>query len=158
MVARQRKHQVEHTVGRAAVQVAGGLISQHAGRARDQCTGERNSLTLTAGQLRGQAVGKVAHSHEVERGSDAPKPAGVAALQVGYVELPFVDQQGNLHLERSSATLADGTVVDMTDVYFNVAKEDAELAAEQLRATGETVFDLGTIEARAEAQAQTVVV
>ena len=39
-----------------------------------------------------------------------------------------------------------------------VAKEDAELAAEQLRATGETVFDLGTIEARAEAQAQTVVV
>ena len=39
-----------------------------------------------------------------------------------------------------------------------VAKEDAEMAAAQLRATGETVFDLGTIEARAEGQAQTVVV
>jgi len=39
-----------------------------------------------------------------------------------------------------------------------VAKEDAEMAAAQLRASGETVFDLGTIEARAEGQAQTVVV
>ena len=39
-----------------------------------------------------------------------------------------------------------------------VAKEDAAAAAEQLRATGETVYELGTIEARAEGQAQTVVV
>ena len=39
-----------------------------------------------------------------------------------------------------------------------VAQEDAEAAAEQLRATGETVYNLGTIEARAEGQAQTVVV
>jgi phosphoribosylformylglycinamidine cyclo-ligase len=39
-----------------------------------------------------------------------------------------------------------------------VAKEDAVAAAEQLRATGETVYELGTIEARAEGQAQTVVV
>ena len=39
-----------------------------------------------------------------------------------------------------------------------VAAEDAEMAAEQLRSTGETVYKLGTIEARAEGQAQTVVV
>ncbi len=39
-----------------------------------------------------------------------------------------------------------------------VAAEDAEMAAAQLRATGETVYNLGTIEARAEGQAQTVVV
>jgi len=39
-----------------------------------------------------------------------------------------------------------------------VAEEDVGMAAEQLRATGETVFDLGTIEARAAGQAQTVVV
>ena len=32
------------------------------------------------------------------------------------------------------------------------------MAAEQLRSTGETVYNLGTIEARAEGQAQTVVV
>jgi phosphoribosylformylglycinamidine cyclo-ligase len=39
-----------------------------------------------------------------------------------------------------------------------VAAEDAAMAAEQLRSTGETVYNLGTIEARAEGQAQTVVV
>ncbi|MDY0037661.1 MAG: phosphoribosylformylglycinamidine cyclo-ligase [Zoogloea oleivorans] len=39
-----------------------------------------------------------------------------------------------------------------------VAKEDADAAAGQLRAAGETVYNLGTIEARAEGQAQTVVV
>ena len=38
-----------------------------------------------------------------------------------------------------------------------VAAEDAEMAAAQLRATGETVYTLGTIEARADGQAQTVV-
>ena len=38
------------------------------------------------------------------------------------------------------------------------AAEDADMAAEQLRSTGETVYKLGTIEARAEGQAQTVVV
>jgi len=54
--------------------------------------------------------------------------AGVASLQVGYVELPFLDGQGNLHLERSSATLADGSTVDMTDVYFNVSMEDVAAA------------------------------
>ena len=39
-----------------------------------------------------------------------------------------------------------------------VAAEDADMASEQLRSTGETVYKLGTIEARAEGQAQTVVV
>ena len=54
--------------------------------------------------------------------------AGVASLTVAYTELPFLDAQGNLHLERSSATLADGTSVDMTDVYFNVSADDAASA------------------------------
>lgn len=54
--------------------------------------------------------------------------AGVAALTVDYVEQPFLDAQGNLHLERSSASLADGSVVDMTDVYFNVDAADAQAA------------------------------
>src|SRR5574343_1019751 len=39
-----------------------------------------------------------------------------------------------------------------------VAAEDAEMAAAQLRSTGETVYKLGTIEARADGQAQTVVI
>ncbi|MES2719002.1 MAG: SdrD B-like domain-containing protein [Pseudomonadota bacterium] len=58
--------------------------------------------------------------------------AGVASLTVGYTELPFLDAQGNLHLERSSATLTSGASVDMTDVYFNVSAEDAAAAGVSL--------------------------
>ncbi len=58
--------------------------------------------------------------------------AGVSGLKVGYDELPFLDANGNLHLERSSATLADGTAVDMTDVYFNVSAADAAAAGVEL--------------------------
>ena len=39
-----------------------------------------------------------------------------------------------------------------------VAPENADAALEQLRAAGETVTRIGTIEARAEGQAQTIVV
>ncbi|WP_288381919.1 SdrD B-like domain-containing protein, partial [uncultured Massilia sp.] len=51
--------------------------------------------------------------------------AGVVSLKVDHVVLPFVDGQGNLHLERSSATLANGHVTDMTDVYFAIDARDA---------------------------------
>jgi uncharacterized repeat protein (TIGR01451 family) len=55
--------------------------------------------------------------------------AGVVALTVAHVDVPFVDAQGNLHLERSTATLAGGKVADMTDVYFAVDAQDAPGAA-----------------------------
>ena len=51
--------------------------------------------------------------------------AGVASLRTSFVELPAIDAEGNLHLERSSATLDDGSLIDMTDVYFNVSVSDA---------------------------------
>ena len=54
--------------------------------------------------------------------------AGVTSLTVHYTELPFLDANDNLHLERSSATLASGKSVDMTDVYFNVDAKDAAQA------------------------------
>ena len=54
--------------------------------------------------------------------------AGVASLVTAFTELPQVDAQGNLHLERSSATMSDGMSVAMTDVYFNVSAEDAAAA------------------------------
>ena len=56
------------------------------------------------------------------------KDAGIASLKVSYTELPFVDENNNLHLERSSVTLSNGKTADMTDVYFNVAREDAAAA------------------------------
>ncbi len=54
--------------------------------------------------------------------------AGIVSLTVGYTELPFLDANNNLHLERSSVTLANGKTADMTDVYFNVAASDAAAA------------------------------
>mgnify|MGYP006992418160 FL=1 len=56
----------------------------------------------------------------------------MASLTVDFVELPAIDEQGNLHLERSSATLADGSSIDMADVYFNVSVADAEAAGIEL--------------------------
>ncbi|MBO3705597.1 MAG: carboxypeptidase regulatory-like domain-containing protein [Candidatus Accumulibacter sp.] len=58
--------------------------------------------------------------------------AGVISLDVAYTEVPFLDRQGNLHLERSSVTMADGRSADMTDVYFAVAAEDAAAAGIEL--------------------------
>ncbi|HRL77031.1 MAG TPA: SdrD B-like domain-containing protein, partial [Candidatus Accumulibacter phosphatis] len=58
--------------------------------------------------------------------------AGLVGLSIDYSELPFLDAQGNLHLERGSATRADGSVVDMTDVYFNISASDAAAAGVQL--------------------------
>jgi protocatechuate 3,4-dioxygenase beta subunit len=54
--------------------------------------------------------------------------AGVESLKVAYTELPFLDANNNLHLERSSVTLSNGKVADMTDVYFNVDAADAAAA------------------------------
>ncbi|OYV01866.1 MAG: hypothetical protein CFE45_02935, partial [Burkholderiales bacterium PBB5] len=59
--------------------------------------------------------------------------AGIASLQVSYsTDQAHIDAQGNLHLEQSSATLASGDSVGMTDVYFNVSAEDAAAAGVQL--------------------------
>jgi uncharacterized repeat protein (TIGR01451 family) len=54
--------------------------------------------------------------------------AGVSSLTVAHTDLPFVDAQDNLHLERSTATMASGASVSMTDVYFNVSADDAKAA------------------------------
>lgn len=67
--------------------------------------------------------------------------AGVASLRLAVDGQPFMDANGNLHLERSSATLADGSVVDMTDVYFNVAAADAAAAGVELPSLSELVGD-----------------
>ena len=67
--------------------------------------------------------------------------AGVASLNLDYFALPAVDEQGNLHLERSVATLADGRAVDMTDVYFNVDAQEAAQAGAQLPTMAELLGD-----------------
>ena len=67
--------------------------------------------------------------------------AGVASLTVAYTELPFVDAQGNLHLERSTATLANGSAVSMTDVYFNVSADDAAAAGVKLPTIADLLGD-----------------
>ena len=53
---------------------------------------------------------------------------GISSLTVNYTEMPLLDAQGNLHLERSNALLVNGNSVDMTDVYFNVSSSDVAMA------------------------------
>ena len=67
--------------------------------------------------------------------------AGVASLTVAYTELPFIDAQGNMHLERSTATLDSGASVDMTDVYFNVDAADAKAAGVALPTMADLLGD-----------------
>lgn len=67
--------------------------------------------------------------------------AGVTSLTVHYTELPFLDANNNLHLERSSATLASGKSVDMTDVYFNVDAKDAAQAGFNLPSMADLLRD-----------------
>jgi protocatechuate 3,4-dioxygenase beta subunit len=69
------------------------------------------------------------------------KAAGVASLNVGYTELPFLDANNNLHLERSSVTMSNGKTADMTDVYFNVAAADAAAAGVTLPTMADLLAD-----------------
>ena len=64
--------------------------------------------------------------------------AGVTSLSLNLVEQNFyVDSEGNVHGETSSATLASGQSVTMTDVYFSVDKADAVAAGAALPTIGE---------------------
>ena len=83
--------------------------------------------------------------------------AGITSLSVGYNELPFLDRQGNLHLERSSATLSDGSSVDMTDVYFNVSAQDAAAAGVTLPSLADLLGDQQSLEALLGSDGQTTV-
>ena len=46
--------------------------------------------------------------------------AGVASLNTSYTDVFGIDAQGNIHGEHGSATLADGSAIDLVDVYFQV--------------------------------------
>lgn len=67
--------------------------------------------------------------------------AGVTGLNVAYTELPFLDANNNLHLERSSVTMSNGKTADMTDVYFNVAAADAAAAGVTLPSMADLMAD-----------------
>ncbi|HEX5341736.1 MAG TPA: SdrD B-like domain-containing protein [Duganella sp.] len=71
--------------------------------------------------------------------------AGVASLTVAHTDLPFIDENNNLHLERSSVTLSNGKAADMTDVYFNVAAADAAAAGITTPTLAELVGQCSTI-------------
>jgi len=67
--------------------------------------------------------------------------AGVASLSLAYQALPLMDGNGNLHLERGSATMADGSTVDMTDVYFGIAAADVTDAGIELPSLADLMSD-----------------
>ena len=67
--------------------------------------------------------------------------AGVASLVVDHTNTLSVDAQGNGLGETSSATLASGASVTMTDVYFKVSTEDAKAAGVQLPTVADVLGD-----------------
>ena len=73
--------------------------------------------------------------------------AGIASLKVSFVDTPTLDAQGNLLGERSSATLANGHAVDMIDVYFNVARADADAAGVALPTLADLLGDTRSLDA-----------
>ncbi len=83
--------------------------------------------------------------------------AGISSLKVDYVEIPALDENGNLHLERSSATMADGAEVDMTDVYFAVAAADAAAAGLELPSMAELLSVGDNLDTLVGAQAESFV-
>ena len=99
-----------------------------------------NSLDAQFGQL---MVWRDANSNHATDAGEliSLAQAGVASLTVAYTELPFIDAQNNLHLERSTATLAGGAEVAMTDVYFNVSADDATAAGIKLPTMADLLGD-----------------
>mmetsp|Transcript_25040 Transcript_25040/g.61562 ORF Transcript_25040/g.61562 Transcript_25040/m.61562 type:complete len:220 (+) Transcript_25040:3-662(+) len=63
LLAGPLQHQLEHRGGGVAVQVAGGLVGQHAGRPRDQGTGDGHALALAAGEFGRPVVPPLAQPH-----------------------------------------------------------------------------------------------
>ena len=72
--------------------------------------------------------------------------AGVASLSLAYQAVPLMDGNGNLHLERGSATLADGSEVDMTDIYFGISAADVADAGVELPSLGDLLSDSGSLD------------
>ncbi len=72
--------------------------------------------------------------------------AGVDSLTVDYDVKPEVDAAGNLHLEHSEASLADGSSIDMVDVYFAVSAEEAQAQGVALPDMGELLSGDGILE------------
>jgi hypothetical protein len=72
--------------------------------------------------------------------------AGVASLSLAYQALPLMDGNGNLHLERGNATLADGSTVDMTDVYFGISAADVADAGIELPSLADLMSDSSSLD------------
>ncbi|MBU1664732.1 MAG: hypothetical protein KKG92_04940, partial [Gammaproteobacteria bacterium] len=63
-----------------------------------------------------------------------------------YQALPLMDGNGNLHLERGSATMADGSSVDMTDVYFGISAADVTDAGIELPSLADLMSDSSSLD------------
>ena len=66
MLVREFDHQRKHGVGRVAVEVACGLVGQHAGRLSDECARNGHALALAAGKLSRPVMQAAAKAHAFE--------------------------------------------------------------------------------------------
>ena len=75
------RQQLEHIVRGMAVEVAGGLVGQHAGRPRHQCARQRHALAFAAGQLAGIVLfarGQTHHAQHLARARGPARDPGAA--------------------------------------------------------------------------------
>lgn len=77
--------------------------------------------------------------------------AGIASLNVAYVDQEFTDVAGNVHGETGVATRVDGSSIDMVDVYLNYAETKDMLDSGSLDAlVGAGTASTTTVEAPAD--------
>lgn len=71
-----------------------------------------------------QTITVTNNSHETATGDEGElsglESKGIASLDTSYTDVIGFDAHGNIHGEHSSATLADGSTVDLVDVYFQI--------------------------------------
>ena len=132
LVARQLQHQLEHAVGGAAVQVAGGLVGQHAGRLGDQCAGNRDTLAFAAREFRRPVLQPVLQP-------DAAQASSVAARALsGGRHAPDPQRHGDVvqraELGQQVVELVDETQVPVAQIALHAGAQLRQVLAHQLHA------------------------
>ena len=133
LLAGELHHQRKHGVGGGAVQVASGLVRQHAGRAGDQGAGDGHALALAARQLGGAVVQAFAQPHGLEylRGGLGTFGGGRPADTQGHTDVVECTEFGQQVVE-----LVDKAQVLVTQAALRGGVHLGDVLAQQLNAAG----------------------
>ena len=97
-LAVQLKHQLEHRLGVAAIEISRGLIGQHDARIGDQRARHRGALTFAARQLVRTMDQTLAQTHALEnctRACSPPRVCGMRRTSSGIATFSSAENSGN---------------------------------------------------------------